>query len=219
MHSMTNAIPKQPKIYHIIHHSKLLPIIEAGLFWCDVRAEQQNLPGTKIGMAEIKQRRQNRTLHSYPDLSVAACVPFYFCPRSVMLYMIHRANHENLAYRDGQEPIIHLEADFHSTITWANEHRKRWVFTNANAATSYSEDYCNLNQLGEINWQAVRASIWNKDGLREGKQAEFLIEECLPWHLVERIGVCSSQIHGHVRRVIHQQGQQIPVQIMPKWYY
>ena len=33
-----------------------------------------------------------------------------------MLYVIHCANHPELAYRGGQQPIIHLEADLHQHI-------------------------------------------------------------------------------------------------------
>jgi hypothetical protein len=55
----------------------------------DAAIQQQALPGTVIGMNNIKQRRLNElTLASHPGLHVGACVPFYFCPRSVMLFLI-----------------------------------------------------------------------------------------------------------------------------------
>ena len=63
-------------------------------------------------MNQIKERRlKELTLSSHPGLHVGDCVPFYFCPRSIMLYLIYRANHPELAYRGGQKPIVHLEAD------------------------------------------------------------------------------------------------------------
>ncbi len=47
-------------------------------------------PGTTIGMSSIKRRRSiERTLNSHPDLHVGDCVPFYFRPRSVMLFLLH----------------------------------------------------------------------------------------------------------------------------------
>jgi hypothetical protein len=46
-------------------------------------------------------------------------VPFYFCPRSLMLFVIYRQNHPDLAYRDGQEPIVHQEADLHEVVNRA----------------------------------------------------------------------------------------------------
>ncbi len=59
--------------------------------------------GTTIGMNNIKQRRLNElALKNDQGLRVGACVPFYFCARSVMLYLIDRANDAELAYRGGQ---------------------------------------------------------------------------------------------------------------------
>lgn len=96
------ALPERPKIYHICHVDRLASIVASGGLLSDARVQQQATPGTVIGMNNIKQRRLNElTLTSHPDLYVGQCVPFYFCPRSVMLYLIHMRNAE-LAYRDGQ---------------------------------------------------------------------------------------------------------------------
>ena len=75
-----------------------------------------------------------------------------------MLYVIHMANHPELAYRGGQEPIVHLEADLRQTVAWANAHGRRWVFTSSNAGSSYFEDYSDLAHLDKINWDALLAS-------------------------------------------------------------
>lgn len=50
---------------------------------------------------DIKERRRQLRLTSHRDLRVGECVPFYFCPRSVMLYVIRHANHPKLTYRGG----------------------------------------------------------------------------------------------------------------------
>lgn len=70
-------------------------------------------------MEEIKRRRRTMPLDSRPGLHVGECVPFYFCPRSVMLYMLHKGNHPQLAYQGGQGPIVHLEADLRNVVAWA----------------------------------------------------------------------------------------------------
>jgi hypothetical protein len=54
-------------------------------------ARRGGAPGTTIGMDSIKQRRLTKSLNSHPDLRVGDCVPFYFCPRSVMLYNIYKS--------------------------------------------------------------------------------------------------------------------------------
>ena len=34
-----------------------------------------------------------------------------------------------LAYRGGQGPIVHLEADLRDSVAWADQNRSRWAFT------------------------------------------------------------------------------------------
>lgn len=167
---MTMLIPAEPKIYHIVHADRLSSIITDGWLWCDAEIARCSPFGTTIGMNGIKQRRLNElTLTSYPDLHVGDCVPFYFCPRSIMLYLIHQANHPELVYRGGQGPIVHLEADLRQTVAWAEAQSQRWAFTLSNVGAYYFEDRCDLAQLDEIDWDAVQARDWRQ--CKEGKQA------------------------------------------------
>ncbi|PZP55639.1 MAG: DUF4433 domain-containing protein, partial [Azospira oryzae] len=144
-------VPAQPKIYHIVHVDRLASIIRDVFLWCDAemqrRAQQGRASGTTIGMNGIKERRLTLPLNSHPGLHVGDCVPFYFCPRSVMLYIIHQANHPELSYRGGQEPIVHLEADLHATVQWAQSSGRRWAFTTSNAGSYYFEDFADLADL------------------------------------------------------------------------
>ena len=55
-----------------------------------------------IGMSAIKERRLGLPVVCHPGDHVGGDVPFYFCPRSIMLFLINRANHPDLVYRGGQ---------------------------------------------------------------------------------------------------------------------
>ena len=134
------AVPSHPKIYHIVHVDRLSSILQDGGLYCDAHVIRNALPGTTIGMSGIKERRLTHPLSSYPDLHVGDCVPFYFCPRSVMLYLIWKANHPDLAYRGGQKPIIHLAANLRDAVDWAATQPKRWVFTTTNAGSAFFDD-------------------------------------------------------------------------------
>lgn len=175
--------PLNPKIYHILHVNRLPSIVECKCLWCDKEVIRQKLPGSTIGLNTIKSRRLNElTLRNYPDLYVGDCVPFYFCPRCIMLYMIYQANSPELIYKGGQESIIHLEANLHDVVNWANENDMRWAFTTSNAGSRYFDDFNTLSKLSEINWEAINAR--NCSDCKLGKQTEFLIEHSLPWFLV-----------------------------------
>jgi hypothetical protein len=212
------TVPAQPKIYHIVHIDRLPSIVADSNLWCDAQIMARAPVGTTIGMAKIKQRRlKELTLTSHPELHVGDCVPFYFCPRSIMLYLIHRANDPELSYRGGQGSIVHLQADLRTCVAWAEQNKRRWAFTLSNAGTYYFEDRCDLSQLNEIDWLAVQATNWQT--CKEGKQAEFLIEHSLPWHLIERIGVRSQAIYQQVVNALSMGGHRPLVEIKAKWYY
>lgn len=216
--------PIQPKIYHIVHVDRLPFILSDGRLWCDAEVGRRAIKGTTIGMNNIKHRRLNQLmLSSHPNLHVGDCVPFYFCPRSVMLYLIWRANNPDLNYRGGQEPIVHLESDLSKTVSWANENKLRWAFTLSNAGSCYFEDRCNLTQLHEIDWEAVNATQWSGRNLihsgAHGKQAEFLVEHSFPWHLVERIGVQSRNVYQQTAKALAGISHRPIIEIKLEWYY
>lgn len=212
-------MPPAPKIYHIVHVDRLASIVRGGGLFCDAIMMQQQNAGTMIGISDIKQRRLQSPLMSRPGIRVGDCVPFYFCPRSIMLYIIHRANHQNLAYRGGQGPIIHLEADLQAALDWATAQSTRWAFTLSNAGSTYFEDRADRARLNEVNWPAVMTTDWRDPAVKEGKQAEFLIEAQFPWSLVERIGVYSSGIAHQVASVLPNPGHRPRVEILTNWYY
>ena len=209
--------PAEPNIYHIVHVDRLASIVADGRLWSDAKLQRRVSLGTTIGMSEIKQRRLTNPVKCRPGLKVGGCVPFYFCPRSVMLFVIHKGNMEGLEYRDGQGPIVHLEADLREAVAWAERKGRRWAFTVSNAGSSYFEDRCNLEQLDEINWDAVNARMWRD--CKEEKQAEFLVERSFPWKLVRRVGVRTSSVQDQAREAMRTTDHQPAVELRREWYY
>jgi hypothetical protein len=212
--------PKRPKIYHITHVDNLPAIIGAGKLVSDARMIVQGGPSKAIGMSNIKTRRLNEhqvTCHAGDY--VGEYVPFYFCPRSIMLYQLHCANHPDLSYKGGQSPIVHLEADLHAVVDWATEKKRRWAFSLSSAATKYTEFRDDLDDLDQINWTAVNAHYWTAPDVKEGKQAEFLLYRSFPWKLVERIGVHTRATGNKATSAVAAAAHRPTVQIIPDWYY
>ena len=211
--------PTNPNIYHIVHGNRLASIVNDGGLHCDATMVDRPETGTTIGMRNIKEQRLLRRLPCYPDSCVGDYVPFYFCPRSVMLYLIYRANHPALDYRGGQVPIVHLESDLHSVVDWADANGRRWAFSLSNAAAFYTRFHAHIDDLNQIDWNAVYARNWQDDAVREAKQAEFLVHQFLPWHLVSRIGVISERIGNRVASVISHAAHKPKIEVQRAWYY
>ena len=211
--------PAQPKIYHITHVDNLPGIAREGLV-SDREMIERGGPAQAIGMSEIKRRRvKELEVSCHPGTRVGDYVPFFFCPRSVMLYVIYRANHPKLEYRGGQGPIVHLEADLKRVIDWAEASGVRWAFSSSNAGAWDTEFWGALDHLGELDWSAIRArNFWNPE-VQERKQAEFLVYERFPFDLVERIGVQSQDVQERACQAIALAVHQPPIQVLQHWYY
>jgi len=215
-----NTPPSNPKLYHITHVDNLASVVTSGGLLSDARVLQQGGPTQVIGMSSIKQRRLNELdVPCHPGTKVGEYVPFFFCPRSVMLYVIHCANHPELAYRGGQDPIIHLEADLHRVVRWAEVNGVRWAFSLSNAGARYAEFRSDLANLDELDWNAIDARDFRDPDVKERKQAEFLVRESFPFDLVERIGVRTEATRQRVLRVLSSSTHRPMVEICPGWYF
>jgi hypothetical protein len=143
-----SPVPAQPKIYHITHVDNLAAIATERSLLSDAAMLERDGPSVTIGMSAIKKRRVEEIVVScHPGTKVGDYVPFYFCPRSVMLYLLHRANHPDLTYLGGQDLIVHLEADLHEVVAWAATQNRRWAFSLSNAGARYVET---RNRLGKV---------------------------------------------------------------------
>jgi len=214
------APPAQPRIYHITHVDNLPSIIADDCLVSDAAMIARGGPfAATIGMSSIKHRRLSLPVNCHPGDHVGDYVPFYFCYRSVMLFLIHRANHPDLTFRGGQGPIVHLEADLHSVVQWANGSGRRLAFSLSNAGAYYTQFRNRLADLGEVNWPAVTSVDFRSAELKEGKQAEFLVHGSFPWSLVSRVGVQSLGIAQKVETALNAAAHRPTVEVRSDWYY
>lgn len=212
--------PARPKIYHITHVDNLPGIGADGCLVSDRAMIERGGPARAIGMSAIKRRRvEEITVGCHPGTKVGDYVPFYLCPRSVMLYVIHRANHPELAYLEGQEPIVHLEADLHAVIQWAETKGRLWAFSLSNAGAYYTQFRSRIDELDQLDWTAIAATDFQPRDVKERKQAEFLLHDRFPFELVERIGVGSAAMRARVDAAIARGTHQPAVETRPEWYF
>ncbi|MGP0020084.1 MAG: DUF4433 domain-containing protein [Candidatus Sulfotelmatobacter sp.] len=200
-------------IYHITHVNNLRRIVAEGGLHCDRRA--QELKSVNIGHLHIKQRRLNREVPLGPGGTVGDYVPFYFAPRSPMLYVISRGGVEG--YAEGQQPVIYLQ----STAEKVDEAGLNWVFTEGHADMGYTDFFDDFRDLTEVDWPLMKERYWhdtNDDPDRKRKrQAEFLVHQFFPWELVSYVGVYDRSVAERVSAII---GEEMPeIGIQPDWYY
>lgn len=209
-------VPLNPKIYHIVHVDNLASIVADGCLWSDAVMVKRG-GGAVIGNNEIKADRLRLPVDCHAGTYVGDYVPFYLCPRSVMLYVISKRNHPNVAYKDGQGPVVHLVADMLDVVDWAKAEMRRWAFTDINAANRAADFYNDLSNLDKLNWNAIGARQWVS--CRDHKMAEFLVHKSFPWELVRGVATYSENIGAKAMAAFGKSGHRPKVEVKKEWYY
>ena len=215
-----SPLPNNPKIYHITHVENVGKIIRDGALWSDAERIRRGLACEIVGMSEIKRRRlEEIRVDCHAGTMVGGYVPWYYCPRSVMLYILHMGNSPGLTYHGGQRPIVHLRADLNAILDWAEANHVRWAFSRGNAGAYYATFSNNRLELGNLNWTAIAQTDWRNPDIKEAKQAELLIETSFPWNLVEAIGVIDAAMAEQVNETITRAEHRPILSIERSWYY
>ena len=213
-------VPSSPKIYHITHIDNLPNIAASMGLVSDANRIANKLTCSLVGMSSIKERRLNEMeVSCHLGTKVGQYVPFYFCPRSIMLYILYMGNHIDVSYRGGQQSIVHLQADFHTVIDWANSNAVDWAFSSGNAGSRLTTFHNHPSNLSEIDWPAVSSTDFREAKIKEGKQAEFLMFDVFPWTLIEKIGTINSTIAIKVKKTLASVQHQPVISTEPSWYF
>lgn len=207
-------------IFHITHMANLPGIITAGGLWCDaIRATKVASGVNVVGIAyqHIKDRRAGKNVRMAAGGTLADYVPFYFAPRSPMLYTISRGN--VVGYNGGQEQVIHLV----STVEIACGLNRPWCFTDGHADMKISKQFDKVTSLDKIDWRIMKETWWNdtiQDGDRKRRrQAEFLVHQAFPWTGISEIGVMSQITATQVQTALNGATHRPKVTVRSDWYY
>ncbi|MBF0284635.1 MAG: DUF4433 domain-containing protein [Magnetococcales bacterium] len=205
-------------LFHITHARNLTGMIQSGRLWSDQQRIDQGFAHVNIGYSDIKERRRSRHVPLPDGGFVGQYVPFYFAPRSPILFTIHKG--KVTGYSDGQTGIVYLR----STIGKALESNRPYCFTDGHAemgVTRFSRDLDQLESL--IDWTLLKAKYWNdtvEDSDRKRRrQAEFLVFDYFPWGSLIEIGAMNEDAAEEARNIL--EGVADPPRLVERrdWYY
>jgi hypothetical protein len=204
-------------IYHITDWTNLENILSSGRLLCDRRIALGEAEAVGIGHKHIKERRAKRVVTVGPSGVVADYVPFYFAPRSPMLYSIDCGQVEG--YPGGQGGVVHLVTSVERVV----HEDLRFVFTDGHAEMAISRQFTDLAHLDQIDWSVMQGKWWNDTpehpDRKRRRQAEFLIHDVAPWILIEQIGVASDAARQNVEALLAAAEDTTPISVRPEWYY
>lgn len=202
--------PDQTLIYHITDVENLPGILAGGGLRSDAAMAQHN-PAV-IGYGHIKRRRMTEIrVDCCGERFVGEFVPFYFCPRSPMLYTVNLGKTGRAPGCQGS--IIHLV----STLAAGISQDRPWAISDGNAGARHATFSTDLTALVGLDWAAIRATQWQ--GKTHEKSAEFLIADFFDWSGFHAV-VCQNEATAQqVQNMLLHTAHRPTVKIEPHWYY
>jgi ssDNA thymidine ADP-ribosyltransferase, DarT len=209
------AAPPDPiRVYHFTHLRNLAGIIEEAL-QSDAACRRQGLTKVEIGSAGIRERRLQLPVGDVgPGGCVGDYVPWYFGPRSPMMFTLSRSNYE---YQDGFDEVVYLVSSVSRIVALGG----RWVASDRNAALSLAEFTDDEDSLRDhISWDVIAARYWTDyaDGA-DLRAAEFLVHESVTWEAVEAIVTKTEETRAQVEALVAERDHSPPVTVRGRWYF
>jgi hypothetical protein len=209
--------PAKTWVYHIKHVDLLPSLITNGL--CSDRlASQRDLPELSIAHSHLKQRRARRQVPIPPGGTLDDYVPFYFAPRSPMLFAKHKGNVAGQS--TDCTPIVYL-------VTTTEELHRRGLTilgTDRHALMSYARFTGDDNELTTfVDWPLMQERMWkdepNDPDKCERRQAELLVHQRVPWDSIRYVATKTPVARDGARAMLESHGASTPLLVRPRWYF
>jgi hypothetical protein len=202
---------------------RLPSVVEHGLLPDNV-CRQRQITGVEIGYEHIKRRRALRDVPCGVRGTLADYVPFYFAPRSPMLYAITRGLVSAEAACTDQ--IVYLVS---STQT-LRKAGLTVVASNRHAELDYAEMSDHDGDLDHddfVDWPLMTARYWNNTpedpDRKERRQAECLVHPHVPWQAIEGVATKTESARVQVGLLLGtvavQPVQPARVDVRAEWYF
>lgn len=205
------------KLYHITHIRNLAGIVKNGCLLAQDLVQTEKIGFTNIAHRTLQHRRATTSVPCGPGATLHHYVPFYFAPRSPMLYTINQGNVEG--YNEGQRPVLHLVTSINNVLEAGLE----FVFTDGHGIMAFTDFYDDLKDLDQIDWELMKARYWadseEDSDRRRRRQAEFLIHEKFPFLCIEEIGVMNRSVQKEVEFILRVADFRPNITVKKEWYY
>ena len=225
---MPVSVPQLVRIFHITAIPNLASIVADRAVRAKALLAERGVVYSNIAYQGAQGRRAVKTVRRSPAGVIHDYVPFYFAPRSPMLFTINVGNVDGCSHR--QQDIVHLA----TTVFAVCEAHLKFIFYNYNATLSIAECFDDLADLDKIDWPLFfeeptidgYCKYWHsrldppEHALRmETRQAEFLVHREVPLEAFECIGVIDESKADEVRAILDAAGIDLPVAVKPGWYF
>ena len=190
-------------IYRMVHVSNLEFIFRNGMWSKNSGVIDPDF--VPIGNSDvIKTRIEYNIKVAPPGGMLSDYVPFYFAGHSPMLYNIITGYGDVTRYM--QKDIAFIVCGVHRLIDIGAE----WCFTDGHAIKAITKYYNSLDDIGKLDWNAIRSTYWNNtetdmDRQRK-KMSEFLVRNHVPVETIRFVVVHNEETKAFVESLCEKIG-------------
>ena len=205
-------------VFHMTKISNLASIAKQGFLWSDSEMRRLGIAPESIANEDIKARRRERSIslddqhHSANSRAVGDFVPFYFRPRSPMLYAI-MAEKEDSELR--QCDIVYLATSIRSVC----RNTRNWCFSDGHAIKSETSFFSRVADLEQVDWKVIESKRSCKsEAEKRRRQAEFLVLEYYPFSAIEIVAGRTREAVQMIKDALRGFDFKPSVEAKPMWY-
>lgn len=208
-------------IYRMIHVNNLSLVLKDRYVYAKNFAPHSDECYCDIADKELQLKRGDTHVSLPPYGTLHDYVPFYFCPRSPMMYRLYMSDED-------QSDLIYLV----TYVERVEAYKYDFVFTNRHAISRGVEWYKSLRYLDTLDWACINDRSWGVDqpgyvgrpDVKERsirKQAEFLVHRRAPLLLFRHIVTMDERARSIVEEEFEKKtlNFKIDIGVNPDWYF
>ncbi len=204
-------------LYHFTSLNNFASILNSGQLKCDGSVQEEGSLVTEIGDLAIKAKRRNKQVPVGPGGPLADYVPFYFAPRSPMLFRIWKGT--VATYSGSQDSLVYLVTSVERII----EMDLPFVFTDRHPLAAFARFSPDEGELNTVDWGLMRARMWaDTDADPDRKHSE---DGRVPHPRrcaidgFSTAAVSNDATLATVRKLLEDRGITLRVELKPGWYF
>jgi hypothetical protein len=213
---MAGSVPEKIWLFRITHIDNIPHILRHGLM--ARHSGNANDTFVSIGDSSLIEERDDIDAPVPPGGKVSEYIPFYFGPRSPMLFRI--ATGFDGVKKYPQEEIVYII----ESLDKIKAHKLSFFFTDGHLKSLTSTAYNDERHLNKLDWEVIFAQYWKSDDAdlrrQEKKQAELLVKDYVPVNAIELFGVYNEKAPQTMISLLAAARLDFAVRVSPqKLYY
>lgn len=205
---------KNGLIFRVTHMDNLPWILDHGLHCAssDVRD-----PGfVEIGLRDLIERRARQPVQAPPGGALCDYIPFYFTPRSVMLFNIVTGHRVPLVVPERLVILV-------TSVGTLAANGLRFLLTDRHASLAYVRFADDASGLDRVDWRILQASDFQRGEEDPEKidryQAEALVHRHVPPAAIERLVCYGPEQAKRVGQELAGRGLAHTVEVQKGWFF